>query len=158
MEWDLTRSASGVSLGILGAKRTHPGGHEKEVFGLFPGLVRSEYPIGETPRLGTIFISQFMKVRGDFPVDFRPFGWVHSSDKSWWGKWWDLSSSNSELCWNRWGCIMRSGLCSMASRKVPIISMGFWSCVYIVRRQLCSYHTQYNLSLHLVKDPEPRLY
>ena len=27
-----------------------------------------------------------MKVRGDFPVDFRPLEWVHSSDKSWWGK------------------------------------------------------------------------
>ena len=27
-----------------------------------------------------------MKVGGDFPVDFRPLGWVHSSGKSWWGK------------------------------------------------------------------------
>ena len=27
-----------------------------------------------------------MKVRGDFPVDFRPLGWVHSYDRSWWGK------------------------------------------------------------------------
>ena len=86
MEWDLTRSVSGVSLGILGAKGTHSGGHGKEVFGLFPGLVRPEYPRGETPRLGTTFINQFMKVRGDFPIDFRSLGWVHSSDRSWWGK------------------------------------------------------------------------
>ena len=41
MEWDLTRSASGVSLGIIDAKRIHSGGHGKEVFGLFFGLIRS---------------------------------------------------------------------------------------------------------------------
>ena len=72
--------------GILGARKVHPAGHGKEVFGLFPGLLRSEYPVGETPQLSTTFINQFMKVRGDFPVDFRPLGWVHSSDKAWWGK------------------------------------------------------------------------
>jgi len=82
MEWDLTRSVSDVSLGILGAKNVHSGGHGKEIFDLFPGLLRSEYAIGETPRLGTTFINQFIKVRGDFPVNFRPLEWVHSSDKS----------------------------------------------------------------------------
>ena len=78
-------SPVGVSLGRLGAKEIHSAGHGKEVFGLFPGLVRSEYPRGKTPQLGT-FINQFMKVRGHFPVDFRPLGWVHSSNKSWWGR------------------------------------------------------------------------
>ena len=86
MEWELARSVSGVSLGILGARKVHPGGHGKEVFGLFLGLLRSEYPVGETPQLSTTFINQFMKVRGDFPGDFRPLGWVHSSDKVWWGQ------------------------------------------------------------------------
>ena len=86
IDWDLSRFVSGVSLGRLGAKEIHSAGHGKEVFGLFPGLVRSEYPRGETPQLGTTFINQFMKVRGDFPVDFRPLGWVHSSNRSWWGK------------------------------------------------------------------------
>ena len=53
----------------------------------FPSwILRSEYPVGETPQLSTTFINQFMKVGGDSPVDFRPLGWVHSSDKSWWGK------------------------------------------------------------------------
>ena len=67
-------------------KYTLLAGHGKDVFSLFPGLVRPEYPKGETPQLDATFINQFLKVRGDFPVDFRPLGWVHSTDKSWWGK------------------------------------------------------------------------
>jgi len=43
MEWDLFRFVSGVSLGKLAAKEAYPVGHRKYVFGLFPGLVRSEY-------------------------------------------------------------------------------------------------------------------
>jgi len=49
MDWDLSRFVSGVSLGRLGAKEIHSTGHEKEVFGLFSRLVRSEYLRGETP-------------------------------------------------------------------------------------------------------------
>jgi len=70
----------------LGAKDAYPASHEKDIFDLFAGLVRPEYPKGETPRLAATFINQFLKVRGDFPVDFRPLGWVHSTDKSWWGR------------------------------------------------------------------------
>ena len=40
MDWDLFRFVSGVSLVRLGAKEIHSAGHGKEVFGLFPGLVR----------------------------------------------------------------------------------------------------------------------
>ena len=61
-------------------------GHEKDIFGLFSGLVRAEYPKGETPQLAATFINQFLKVRGDFLADFHPLGWVHSIDKSWWGR------------------------------------------------------------------------
>ena len=61
-------------------------GHEKDVFGLFPGLVRPEYLKEETPQFGATFINLFLKVRGDFPVDFRPLGRIHSIDKSWWGR------------------------------------------------------------------------
>jgi len=46
----------------------------------------AEYPMGETPQLAATFINQFLKVRGDFPTDFRPLGWVHSSDKARSGK------------------------------------------------------------------------
>ena len=52
--------------------KKYTAGHRKEVFGLFSELVRSEYLRGETPQLGTTFINQFMKVRSDFPVNFRP--------------------------------------------------------------------------------------
>ena len=41
MEWDLARSVPSVSLGILGARKVHSGGHGREIFGLFPGLFRS---------------------------------------------------------------------------------------------------------------------
>jgi len=86
MDWDLSQFVSSISLGRLGAKEIHSAGHGKEVFGLFLGLVKSEYPIGETPQLGATLINQFMKVRGDFPIDFRPVGWVHSTNKFWWGR------------------------------------------------------------------------
>ena len=74
MEWDLSQFVYGVSLGNLGAKDSYPASHRKDVFGLFPRLARPEYPKGETPQLAATFINQFLKVRGDFPVDFRPLG------------------------------------------------------------------------------------
>jgi len=70
MEWDLSKFVSGVSLDKLGVKEAYPTGYGKDVFGLYPGLVRAEYPKGETPQLATTFINQFLKVRGDFSTDF----------------------------------------------------------------------------------------
>jgi len=86
MEWDLSRFVSDVSLGKLGVKEAYLVGHGKDVFGLFSGLVKTEYPKGETPQLASTFINHFLKVRGNFPADFRPPGWVHSTDKSWWSR------------------------------------------------------------------------
>ena len=86
MEWDLSKSTSGVSLGKLGVKEEYHAGHEKDIFSLYPGLVMAEYPTGETPQLATTFINQFLKVRGDFPPKFCAPGWVHSTDKNWWGR------------------------------------------------------------------------
>ena len=71
MEWDLSKSISGVSLGKLGANEAYPAGHGRDVLGLHLGLVRAKYPIGETPQLAATFINQFLKVRGDFLADFR---------------------------------------------------------------------------------------
>jgi len=31
-------------------------------------------------------MDQFLMLRGDFFTDFHPLRWVHSTDKSWWGK------------------------------------------------------------------------
>ena len=50
-------------------------------------LWEREYPVGETPHQASIFINQFMDVKGDFPKgEFQALGWVHSSDKYWWSK------------------------------------------------------------------------
>ena len=27
-----------------------------------------------------------MHVRGDFPPEFQAIGWIHSTDKRWWGR------------------------------------------------------------------------
>jgi len=53
MEWDISKSISGVFLGKLGANEAYPAGHEKDVFELCPRLVRAEYPTGETSKLAT---------------------------------------------------------------------------------------------------------
>ena len=131
MDWDLSRFISGVSLGRLGAKEVYSAGHGKDIFGLFSGLIRPEYPKGETPQLGATFINQFLKVSGDFPVDFRPLGWVHFTDKSWWVEWLDLFLSNSGLYCNRWGYTIRLRLYSMASRRVTTIFMTSWNIIIL---------------------------
>ena len=42
------KSLSGVPLGKLGVNEAYPAGHERDVLGLQTGLVRAEYPTGET--------------------------------------------------------------------------------------------------------------
>ena len=81
MVWEITRPVPEVSLGTLGSRKVYNAGHEKEAFGLFPGLLRSEHLVGETPKLGTTFLNVFMKAGGDFLVDFRSPGWIHSTEK-----------------------------------------------------------------------------
>ena len=98
MEWDLSKSISVMSLGKVGVNEAYPAGHGRDIFGLHPGLISAEYPTGETPQLAATFINQFLKVRGDFPTDFRPLGWVHSTDKSWWGRMLALFLQNSGTC------------------------------------------------------------
>ena len=36
--------------------------------------------------IGHHFHQSILEGEGDFPTDFRPLGWVHSTDKSWWGR------------------------------------------------------------------------
>ena len=66
--------------------KAYPAGHRRDVLGLQLGLVRAEYLTRETLQLAATFINQFLKARSNFPTDFHPLGWVHFSDKSWWGK------------------------------------------------------------------------
>ena len=77
MDWDLVKPYSGVSLGKIGAHEAYIVGHGRCVLRLHPGLVRSEYPKAETPRLGATFLQQFLDVGGDFPLNFvRPVGFI----------------------------------------------------------------------------------
>ena len=87
MKWDLSRYVPEVTLGDLGSKKVYRhDSHDREVLGLFPGLLRTDQPVGETPKLGTTFLNAFMKVGGDFPVEFRSPGWIHSTERYWWGR------------------------------------------------------------------------
>ena len=87
MDWELIKSLSGVSLGKIGANTAYPAGHGREVVGLQPGLVISEYLTGETPQQVTTFIYQFMVVKGNFLLgEFRTIGWIHSTKKQWWSR------------------------------------------------------------------------
>ena len=56
MDWDLVKPYSGVSLGKIGAHEAYTIRYERCVLGLHPGLVRTEYPKGETPQLEATFI------------------------------------------------------------------------------------------------------
>ena len=85
MDWELVKPISRVSLGKIGACKAFIVGHGTDVLGLHPDLVRAEYPTGETSQLAATFIRQFLDVRGDFPPEFHAIGWVHSTDKTWWG-------------------------------------------------------------------------
>ena len=75
---------SGVSLRKLGNNVAFPAGHGRDVVELHLGLMRMEYPTGETPQQAATFINQFMVVKVDFlKSEFRALGWIHSSEKSW---------------------------------------------------------------------------
>jgi len=80
MEWDLTEEQSEASLGEICQHMTVPVDHDKNVVRLLSGSLEVEYLAGETPHQASMFISQFMDVKGDFPPgEFRALGWVHSS-------------------------------------------------------------------------------
>ena len=71
MEWDLTEEQSEASLGQICQHRTVPVDHEKNAVGLLPGSLEVEYPAGEIPHQASMFINQFMDVKGDFlPGEF----------------------------------------------------------------------------------------
>jgi len=73
-----------VSLGRISHHTTIPVGYGRNIVGLLPSSLKAEFLIGETPRQATMFINQFMAIKGDFPKgEFRALGWVHSSYKYW---------------------------------------------------------------------------
>ena len=46
LTWELSRPVPEVTLGNLGSKKVYHAGHDKEAFGLFPGLLRTDHPVG----------------------------------------------------------------------------------------------------------------
>jgi len=68
MDWELTNSLSGISLGKISANAAYRVNHGIEVIGLQPELVRSEFLTGETPQRAATFINQFVAVKGNFPL------------------------------------------------------------------------------------------
>ena len=72
MDWELTKMKPGVSLRKLGNNAAFPVDHGRDVVGLHPRLMKTEYPMGETPRHDVTFINHFMAMKGDFPKsEFR---------------------------------------------------------------------------------------
>jgi len=51
IDWELVRPFSRVTLGKTGAREAFTVGHGRDMLGLQPGFVRTEYPTGETPNL-----------------------------------------------------------------------------------------------------------
>ena len=66
MEWNLTEEQFEVSVEQISHHMAILVDHDKNVVELLPGSLGAEYPIGETPRQASMFINQFMDVKGDF--------------------------------------------------------------------------------------------
>ena len=87
MERDLIEEQFEVSFGQILHHTTLPVHHDKNVVGLLSGSLGVEYLVGKTLHKASMFINQFMDVKGDSPKgEFRALGWVHSSGKYWWSK------------------------------------------------------------------------
>ena len=85
MDLDLVKSQQGVFIGRITNRGAIPPGSGREIIGLFPGLMRHEYPRGETPKQANSFISWFMSSKGEFTsFEFQTIGWVHSLQRTWW--------------------------------------------------------------------------
>ena len=67
MEQDLIEDQSKVSLGQILHHTAVPVDLDKDVIGLMLVSLEAEYPASETPCQVTIFINQFMDIKGDFP-------------------------------------------------------------------------------------------
>lgn len=85
MQWHLTKPHDDVLLGGFGMTVEFFTNTGKHVAGQLLGSLKKEYLVGETPKISSIFLNCFAVVHGEFPYqDFRPLGWMHSSEKGWW--------------------------------------------------------------------------
>ena len=67
IEWDLTEEHSHASLRQICEHTAILVEHDKNVVGLLPGSLEVKYPTCVTPYQASMFISQIMDVKGDFP-------------------------------------------------------------------------------------------
>jgi len=75
MDWDLTRELDGVTIGRITRHGAQRAGHGRSIDGMYPGLVGESYPQSETQKLANLFISRFLKAKGEFPASgFRTYG------------------------------------------------------------------------------------
>lgn len=55
-----------VLIGKMATYGAYPTGQSRVITGLYPDLVGQEFPKGETLKLANLFISKFMKAKGEF--------------------------------------------------------------------------------------------
>lgn len=76
MNWHLTNLQDRVLLEGFGSSLAFSTRADKHVTSLLPGLLKKGYPIGETPKTTSTFLSYFAMVHGEFPCqDSQPLGW-----------------------------------------------------------------------------------
>ena len=88
MDWDLVKPYSRVFLGKIGVHEAYTVGHGRGVLGLQPDLVRTEYPMGETPQLGATFIKKFLEGVTSLLNFVPPAGLIlliRTGGAEWWG-------------------------------------------------------------------------
>jgi len=101
-------------------------------------LVRAEYPTGETPQLAATFIKQLLDVRGDFPSEFRTTGWVHSTDKNWWGRMVGFTLAEFE------GLLLQAGLYGAVRAVqygIPQSTQHFYAILEHYNPETCTFFT-----------------
>ena len=86
MDWDLVKAQSGVAIERISYRAAFPVSHSRKIPELLSGSMKQEFPTSKSPKQVTTFISQFMKMKGEFSQsDFQAPGWVYSIT-SWWVK------------------------------------------------------------------------
>ena len=72
MRWSVTRFTDSVHVRILTLNGYNCCGSPRAVLGMHPGRIRQDLPVGENLAMAQIFLNQFVKVQGNYPVrDFR---------------------------------------------------------------------------------------
>ena len=95
--------------------------------GLQPALVRAKYPTGETPQLIATFIKQFLDMRDDFPLEFHPIRWIHSTNKMLWGRMVGFALAEFEDFYCKQDYTGLLGLCSIVFCRATNTSTLSWS-------------------------------